>query len=89
VFRNPWPTFGRGVDRRGTTKSSAMEIMKYSPTGSRTLENADDQNAIAVLRPKSHINFYRVLSTWDDQHASTLATRDGSILFSIRMAGQT
>ena len=41
-----------------------MEIMKYSPTRSRTLENADDQNAIAVLPPKSHINFYWLLSTW-------------------------
>jgi hypothetical protein len=76
VFRNSWPTFGRGVDRRSTTKSSAMEIMKYSPTRSRTLENADDQNAIAVLSPKCHINFYWVLSTCKDRRASTSATRD-------------
>jgi hypothetical protein len=36
-----------------------MEILQHGPTRSGILENADDQNAIALLRPKSHINFYR------------------------------
>jgi hypothetical protein len=55
--------------------------MQNGPTRSRTLENADHQNAIAVLRPKFHINFYRLLSAWDNRHASTSATRDGSTFF--------
>ena len=29
-------------------------FLQYGPTSSHTLENADDQNAIALLRPKSH-----------------------------------
>jgi hypothetical protein len=29
------------------------------------LENTNDQNAIALLRPKSHTNSYRMLSTWE------------------------
>jgi hypothetical protein len=50
MFFDALPAFGRSVDRRGPTKPSAMEILQYGPTSSRTLENADDQNAIALLR---------------------------------------
>jgi hypothetical protein len=32
-----------------------MEILQYRPAGSHALENADDQNAIAIFVPKSHI----------------------------------
>jgi hypothetical protein len=76
MFLDPLPAFGRGGDRRGPTKPSAMEILQYSPTSSRTLENADDQNVIALLRPKSHINFYRMLSAWEHRRDSTSAARD-------------
>jgi hypothetical protein len=48
------------MDRGGTTKSSAMEILQYGPTDSHALENADDQNAIALLPPKSHIQPYKI-----------------------------
>jgi hypothetical protein len=37
-----------------------MEILQYRPTGSHALENADDQNAIALLPPKSHIQPYKI-----------------------------
>jgi hypothetical protein len=40
------------------------------------LENADDQNVIALLRPKSHINFYRMLSASEHRRDSTSATGD-------------
>jgi hypothetical protein len=43
------------VDRGGAAKSSPMKILQYRPAGSHALENADDQNAIAFLPPKSHI----------------------------------
>jgi hypothetical protein len=76
MFFDPLPAFGRSVDRRGPTKPSAMEILQYGPASSRTLENAYDQNAIALLRPKSHINFYRMLSTWEHRRDSASATRD-------------
>jgi hypothetical protein len=42
-----------------------MEIPQDGPTGSHALENADDQNAIGLLSPKSHTNSYRMLSTWE------------------------
>jgi hypothetical protein len=48
------------VDRRGAAKPGAMEILQYGPTGSHVLENADHQNAIALLPPKFHIQPYRV-----------------------------
>jgi hypothetical protein len=76
MFLDPLPAFGRGGDRRGPTKPRAMEILQYSPTGSHTLENADNQNAIALFRPKSHINFYRMLSAWEHRRDSTSATGD-------------
>ena len=60
MFLDPLPAFGRSVDRRGSTKPSAMEILQYGSTGSHALENADDQNAIALLPPKSHIQPYRI-----------------------------
>src|SRR5881397_2550728 len=55
MFLHPLPAFGRSVDRRGAAKSRAMEILQCCPTGSHALENADDQNAIALVSPKSHI----------------------------------
>ena len=62
MLLEPLPAFGRSVDRGGAAKPSAMEILQYCPTGSHALENADDQNAIALrpLRPKFHISFYRM-----------------------------
>jgi len=42
-----------------------MEIPQDGPTGSHALENADDQNAIGLISPKSHTNSYRMLSTWE------------------------
>jgi hypothetical protein len=60
MFLDSLPAFGRRVDRRGPTKPSAMEILQYRPAGSRALENADDQNAIALLSPKSHTQPYKI-----------------------------
>jgi hypothetical protein len=37
-----------------------MEIFERNPTGLRALENADHQNAIAILPPKSHTQPYRI-----------------------------
>jgi len=37
-----------------------MEILQCRPTGSQALENADHQNPIALLLPKSHIQPYRI-----------------------------
>jgi hypothetical protein len=88
MFLDSLPAFGRRVDRRGPTKPSAMEIMEYGPTRSRTLKNADDQNAIALLVPKSHINSYRVLSIAEHHHASTSATRDRCTLFRSAFVGR-
>jgi hypothetical protein len=76
MFFNPLPAFGRSVHRGGPTKPSAMEILQYGPTSSRTLENADDQNTIAILPPKSHINLSRMLSTWEHRRDSTSAKRN-------------
>jgi hypothetical protein len=47
-------------DRGGAAKPSAMEILQYGPTDPQALENADHQNAIAILPPKSHIQPYRI-----------------------------
>jgi hypothetical protein len=55
VFLDPVPAFGRSVDRGSPAKPSAMEILQYSSAGSHALENADHQNAIAILPPKPHI----------------------------------
>jgi len=55
MFLDSLPAFGRNVDRGGTAKPTAMEIPKYGPTGCHALENADHQNAIAFIPPKSHI----------------------------------
>jgi hypothetical protein len=60
MLLDPLPAFGRSIDRRGPTKPSAMEIPQYGSTCSNTLENADDQNAIALLSPKSHTQPYRI-----------------------------
>jgi hypothetical protein len=60
MFLDPLPAFGRSVDRGGAAKPSAMEILQYRPTGSRALENADHQNAIVILPPKSHTQSYRI-----------------------------
>jgi len=60
MFLDSLPAFGRRVDRRGPTKPSATEIVQYGPTGSHALENADDQNAIALLPPKSHTQPYKI-----------------------------
>jgi len=54
MFLHPLPAFGRSVNCRGPTKTSAMEILQYGPTGSHALENAYDQYGIALLWPKSH-----------------------------------
>jgi hypothetical protein len=37
-----------------------MEILQYGPTDPQALENADHQNAIAILPPKSHTQPYRI-----------------------------
>jgi hypothetical protein len=60
MFLDPLPAFRRCVDRGGAAKPSAMEIPQYRAPGSHALENADDQNAIAFLPPKSHIQPYKV-----------------------------
>jgi hypothetical protein len=44
------------VDRGGAAKPRPMEILQHGPTACWTLENADHQNAIAILPPKSHSN---------------------------------
>jgi hypothetical protein len=48
------------VDRGGAAKPSPMQILQYRPAGSHALENADDQNAIVLLLPKSHIQPYKI-----------------------------
>jgi hypothetical protein len=48
------------VDRGDAAKPSAMEILQYRPAGSHALKNAHDQNAIAILPPKSHIQPYKI-----------------------------
>ena len=60
MFLDALPAFGRSVDRSDTAKPSAMEIFEHSPTGLRALENADHQNAIAILPLKSHTQPYRI-----------------------------
>ncbi len=60
MFLDPLSAFGRSMDRSGAAKPSAMEILQYRPTDSHALENADDQNAIALLPPKSHIQPYKI-----------------------------
>ena len=52
---DPLPAFGRSVDRGGAAKPSAMEILQDRPASSHALENADHQNVIVLLPPKSHI----------------------------------
>jgi hypothetical protein len=42
------------VDCSDASKSSPIKILEGSPTGPRTLENANHQNAIVVLPPKPH-----------------------------------
>jgi len=37
-----------------------VEILQHGPTDPRALENADHQNAIAILPPKSHTQPYRM-----------------------------
>jgi hypothetical protein len=76
MFLDPLPAFRRSVNRCSPTKPSAMKIPQYGPTDFHTLENADEQNAIALLPPKSHTNFYRILSTWEHRRDSTSAGGD-------------
>src|SRR6266436_3304580 len=65
MFLDPLPAFRGNMDRGGARKPSAMEILQHRSAGSKALENADDQNAIALLPQKSHTNSYRMLSTWE------------------------
>jgi hypothetical protein len=37
-----------------------MEILQYGPTNPRALENANQQNAIAILPPKPHTQPYKI-----------------------------
>src|SRR6266496_93711 len=60
MFLDPLSAFGRSVDRGGAAKPSAMELLQYRPPGFHALENADDQNVIALLPPKSHIQPYKI-----------------------------
>jgi len=60
MFLDPIPAFGRSVDRGSPAKPSAMEILQYRAAGSHALENTDDQNAIALLPPKSHTQPYKI-----------------------------
>jgi hypothetical protein len=63
MFLDPLSAFGRSVNRGGATKPSTMEILQYGPTDPHALKNANHQNAMAALPPKSHANSYRIL-TW-------------------------
>jgi hypothetical protein len=60
MFLDPLPAFGRNMDRGGSAKPRAMEILQYRSANSHALKNTDDQNAIALLLPKSHIQPYRI-----------------------------
>jgi hypothetical protein len=60
MFLHFWAAFGGSVDGGDAAKSSAMEIVQYGATGFRALKNADDENAIGFLPPKSHIQPYRI-----------------------------
>jgi hypothetical protein len=76
MFLNPLLAFSGGMDRRGAAKSSAMKIVQDGPTGFDAFKNADRQNAFAPFPPKSHINFYRMLSICEYRRDSTSATGD-------------
>jgi hypothetical protein len=90
MFLDLPPAFGRSVDRRGPTKPSATEILQYDPTGSHALENASNQNAITLLRPKSHTHSYRMLSNWNiDAIPLRLQETDALRLVGCGMASQT
>jgi hypothetical protein len=58
IFLDPRPAFGQSVDCGDAAKPGPMEILQYGPTDPRALENADHQNAIAILPPKSHTRSY-------------------------------
>jgi hypothetical protein len=60
IFLDPRPAFGRSVHRGDAAKPGSMEILQYGPTNPPALENADHQNAIAILSPKSHTQPYRI-----------------------------
>jgi hypothetical protein len=48
------------VDCGDAAKPGPMEILQDGPTDPRALENANQQNAIAILPPKSHTQPYRI-----------------------------
>jgi hypothetical protein len=50
-----------------------METLQYGPTGSHTLENADHQNAIAILPPESHTQPYSIMIWEYRRDCSTVA----------------
>src|SRR6266480_1801517 len=60
IFLDPRPAFGRSVDRGDAAKPGPMEILQYGPTDPLALENADHQNAMAILPPKSHTQPYKI-----------------------------
>src|SRR5262249_58985329 len=44
----------------GATKPGTIKILQYGLTALGALENADHQNAIAILPPKSHTKPYKI-----------------------------
>jgi hypothetical protein len=58
MFLHPWLAPGRKTDGGYAMKSGATEIFQRRPTDLCTLENADHQNAIVILPPKTHPQFY-------------------------------
>jgi hypothetical protein len=61
------------VDRGNAAKSSAVEILQCRSAGFHALKNAHDQNAIAILPPKSHIQPYKIRLGNIDAIVSSLA----------------
>jgi hypothetical protein len=60
IFLNPRLAAVRSVDCSDAAKPGPIKILQYSPTGPRALENANHQNAIAILPPKPHTQPYRI-----------------------------
>jgi hypothetical protein len=60
MFLDTWPAAGRTVDCGDAAEPGSVKILQYGPTGPRALKNANQQDAIAILLPMSHIRTYRI-----------------------------
>jgi hypothetical protein len=65
------------VDGNGPAKSRPTEILQHTPTGLRALENADHQDAIAILPRKSHAQSYRLNGNENIYGIASAVANDG------------